>query len=98
MNMASALLGIAGILEVAFAYSMKSSKGLTQLIPGLLPVAAGVSSVFPLSLSLRTLPVEDRLRGPDRHRHRGRGNPGNGGARRFRPTTPAIRTMQRNLQ
>ena len=29
MNMAWALLGIAGILEIAFAYSMKSSKGLT---------------------------------------------------------------------
>jgi quaternary ammonium compound-resistance protein SugE len=57
MNMAWALLGIAGIIEIAFAYSMKSSEGFTRLIPGLLTVATGVSSVFLLSLSLRTLPV-----------------------------------------
>lgn len=57
MNMAWALLGIAGILEIAFAYSMKSSQGFTRLVPGLLTVAAGLSSVFLLSLSLRTLPV-----------------------------------------
>ena len=57
MNMAWALLGIAGILEIGFAYSMKSSEGFTRLIPGLLTVATGVSSVFLLSLSLRTLPV-----------------------------------------
>ena len=29
MNMAWALLGIAGILEIGFAYSMKSSEGFT---------------------------------------------------------------------
>jgi quaternary ammonium compound-resistance protein SugE len=57
MNMAWALLGIAGILEIAFAYSMKSSAGFTRLIPGLFTVATGLSSVFLLSLSLRTLPV-----------------------------------------
>jgi quaternary ammonium compound-resistance protein SugE len=57
MSMAWALLGIAGLLEIAFAYSMKSSEGFTRLIPGLLTVATGLSSVFLLSLSLRTLPV-----------------------------------------
>ena len=55
--MAWALLGIAGILEIAFAYSMKSSEGFTRLIPALFTVATGVSSVILLSLSLRTLPV-----------------------------------------
>jgi quaternary ammonium compound-resistance protein SugE len=55
--MAWALLGIAGILEIAFAYSMKSSEGFTRLIPALFTVATGVSSVVLLSLSLRTLPV-----------------------------------------
>jgi quaternary ammonium compound-resistance protein SugE len=55
--MAWALLGIAGILEIAFAFSMKSSEGFTRLVPGLLTVATGLSSVFLLSLSLRTLPV-----------------------------------------
>lgn len=57
MSMSWALLGIAGLLEIAFAYSMKSSEGFTRLIPGLLTVATGLSSVFLLSLSLRTLPV-----------------------------------------
>jgi quaternary ammonium compound-resistance protein SugE len=57
MSMAWALLGIAGLLEIAFAYSMKSSEGFTRLIPGLLTAATGLSSVFLLSLSLRTLPV-----------------------------------------
>ena len=55
--MAWALLSIAGILEIAFAFSMKASDGFTRLIPGLLTVATGLSSVFLLSLSLRTLPV-----------------------------------------
>jgi quaternary ammonium compound-resistance protein SugE len=55
--MAWALLGIAGVLEIAFAFYMKGSDGFTRLIPGLLAAATGLSSVFLLSLSLRTLPV-----------------------------------------
>jgi quaternary ammonium compound-resistance protein SugE len=55
--MAWALLGIAGILEIAFAFCMKWSEGFTRLMPGLFTVATGLSSVFLLSLSLRTLPV-----------------------------------------
>jgi quaternary ammonium compound-resistance protein SugE len=55
--MAWALLGIAGIIEIGFAFCMKWSEGFTRLIPALLTVAAGLSSVFLLSLSLRTLPV-----------------------------------------
>jgi quaternary ammonium compound-resistance protein SugE len=55
--MAWALLFIAGILEIGFAFCMKSSEGFTRLIPGLLTVATGLSSAFLLSLSLRTLPV-----------------------------------------
>jgi quaternary ammonium compound-resistance protein SugE len=55
--MAWALLSIAGVLEIAFAFCMKSSEGFTRLIPGLLTVATGLSSVFLLSLSLRTLPM-----------------------------------------
>jgi quaternary ammonium compound-resistance protein SugE len=55
--MAWALLGIAGILEIAFAYWMKSSEGFTRSAPALLTVVTGLSSVFLLSLALRTLPV-----------------------------------------
>ncbi|PZM14397.1 DMT family transporter [Rhizobium tubonense] len=55
--MAWILLSIAGIIEIAFAFCMKWSEGFTRPIPALLTVAAGLSSVFLLSLSLRTLPV-----------------------------------------
>jgi quaternary ammonium compound-resistance protein SugE len=55
--MAWALLVIAGILEIAFAFGMKRSEGFTRLIPGLFTATTGLSSVFLLSLSLRTLPV-----------------------------------------
>ena len=55
--MAWALLGIAGILEIAFAFAMKSSGGFTRWIPALLTVVTGVSSVALLSLSLRSLPM-----------------------------------------
>ena len=55
--MAWALLSIAGIFEIAFAFCMKWSEGFTRLIPGLFTVATGLSSVFLLSFKLRTLPV-----------------------------------------
>lgn len=55
--MAWILLSIAGILEIAFAFGMKSSEGFTRLIPSLFTVATGLSSVVLLSLSLRTLPM-----------------------------------------
>src|SRR3954452_10340876 len=55
--MAWALLSVAGILEIAFALGMKSSDGFTRIVPAMLTVATGLSSVFLLSLSLRTLPV-----------------------------------------
>ncbi len=55
--MAWVMLGIAGLLEIAFAVSMKASDGFTRLIPGALTVATGLSSVVLLSLALRTLPI-----------------------------------------
>ena len=55
--MAWTILAIAGILEIGFAFGMKWSAGFTRLIPGLFTVATGLSSVFLLSLALRTLPV-----------------------------------------
>jgi quaternary ammonium compound-resistance protein SugE len=56
-TMAWALLCIAGILEIAFAFAMKSSAGFTRALPALLTVASGLSSVVLLSLALRTLPM-----------------------------------------
>lgn len=55
--MAWVILGVAGILEIAFAICMKWSDGFTRLVPGVLTVATGLSSVILLSLSLRTLPM-----------------------------------------
>ena len=55
--MAWTLLSLAGFLEIGFAFGMKWSAGFTQLIPGLFTAATGLSSVFLLSLALRTLPV-----------------------------------------
>lgn len=55
--MAWVLLGIAGIFEIAFALGMKWSEGFTRLMPALFTVVTGLSSVFLLSYSLRTLPV-----------------------------------------
>ncbi|MGB3338251.1 MAG: SMR family transporter [Devosia sp.] len=50
-------LFIAGILEIGFAFFMKSSEGFTRLVPAVLTVVTGLSSVVLLSLSLRTLPM-----------------------------------------
>ena len=53
--MAWMMLCIAGILEIGFAFAMKSSEGFTRLMPSLLTVASGLSSVVLLSFALRTL-------------------------------------------
>jgi quaternary ammonium compound-resistance protein SugE len=55
--MAWALLGIAGLLEIVFAFCMKLSEGFTRPIPAVLTVVTGLASVFLLSFALRTLPV-----------------------------------------
>jgi quaternary ammonium compound-resistance protein SugE len=55
--MAWALLSVAGVFEIAFAFGMKWAEGFTRLIPALFTVVTGLTSVVLLSLSLRTLPV-----------------------------------------
>ncbi|PZM08616.1 DMT family transporter [Rhizobium tubonense] len=55
--MAWVLLCIAGILEIGFAFAMKSSLGFTRFVPSVLTIATGLASVALLSHSLRTLPV-----------------------------------------
>jgi quaternary ammonium compound-resistance protein SugE len=55
--MAWPMLVMAGLLEIAFAYGMKSSEGFTRLMPSLLTVATGLTSVVLLSLAMRTLPM-----------------------------------------
>lgn len=55
--MAWIFLCIAGLLEIGFAFAMKSSEGFTRLVPGLLTLGTGLSSVVLLSLAMRTLPM-----------------------------------------
>ena len=55
--MAWIILASAGFLEIGFAFGMKWCEGFTRLMPGLFTVVTGLSSVFLLSLALRTLPV-----------------------------------------
>jgi quaternary ammonium compound-resistance protein SugE len=55
--MAWVYLCIAGLLEIGFAFSMKASEGFTRLFPALLTLSTGLTSVFLLSLALRTLPM-----------------------------------------
>ena len=52
-----ALLGLAGLLEISFAYFMKASDGFTRFTPAALTVVTGLTSVVLLSNALRTLPV-----------------------------------------
>jgi quaternary ammonium compound-resistance protein SugE len=50
-------LGIAGLLEIAFAFGMKWSAGFTRPLPGALTAVTGIASIYLLSVSLRTLPI-----------------------------------------
>jgi quaternary ammonium compound-resistance protein SugE len=55
--MAWLFVGIAGLLEIAFAFGMKWSEGFTRLTPSLFTIGTGLASVILLSIALRTLPV-----------------------------------------
>lgn len=55
--MAWVLLGIAGLIEIVFAYSMKASEGFTRLLPSVSTVVTGLASVVLLSMALKSLPV-----------------------------------------
>ncbi|HAV36657.1 MAG TPA: QacE family quaternary ammonium compound efflux SMR transporter [Massilia sp.] len=55
--MAWILLVLAGILEVAWAYSMKLSEGFSRPIPTVLTLVLMTASFGLLSFSMRTLPL-----------------------------------------
>ncbi|HYD05077.1 MAG TPA: SMR family transporter [Reyranella sp.] len=55
--MAWVTLGIAGLLEVVWAFSMKQSEGFTRLVPTLITLGAMAASFALLSWSMRTLPL-----------------------------------------
>ena len=55
--MAWVLLGIAGLLEIVWAFFMKQADGFSRLIPSAITLIAMVASFVLLSLSMRTLPL-----------------------------------------
>jgi quaternary ammonium compound-resistance protein SugE len=55
--MAWVLLVCAGLLEVAWAFSMKKSAGFTVPAPTAITIVAMVASFALLSVSMRTLPL-----------------------------------------
>ncbi len=55
--MAWAILILAGIFEIIWAYSMKMSEGFTRLTPSVVTMVFMILSVVLLSMSMRTLPL-----------------------------------------
>lgn len=57
VKMAWAILILAGVFEVIWAYSMKLSEGFTRLTPSVVTIVFMILSVVLLSISMRTLPL-----------------------------------------
>ena len=55
--MAWAILILAGVFEVIWAYSMKMSEGFTKLTPSIVTIVFMILSVVLLSVSMRSLPL-----------------------------------------
>ena len=55
--MAWAILILAGVFEIIWAYSMKMSEGFTRLTPSVITVVFMILSVILLSISMKTLPL-----------------------------------------
>ena len=55
--MAWVYLGIAGLLKVVWAFSMKQSEGFTRLAPSIITIIAMIASFALLSISMKSLPL-----------------------------------------
>lgn len=55
--MAWAILILAGVFEIIWAYFMKMSEGFTRLTPSIITVVFMILSVVLLSMSMKTLPL-----------------------------------------
>lgn len=55
--MAWVYLGIAGLLEIVWAFSMKQSDGFTRLTPSVVTIVAMIASFALLSISMKSLPL-----------------------------------------
>lgn len=55
--MAWAILIVAGVLEVAWAFAMKQSDGFTQPLPSVLTVVLMIASFALLAIAMKSLPL-----------------------------------------
>jgi len=55
--MAWFILGVAGLLEIAWAVGLKYTHGFTRLWPSVFTIIAIVLSMYLLSVAARTLPI-----------------------------------------
>lgn len=55
--MAWVYLGIAGLLEVVWAFAMKQSDGFSRLTPSIVTIVAMIASFALLSVSMKSLPL-----------------------------------------
>lgn len=55
--MAWCLLILAGIVEIVFALSLKYNEGFTRLVPSLVTLASGGTSLYLLMSAIKFLPV-----------------------------------------
>ena len=50
-------LGIAGLLEIAWAIGLKYTEGWSKLVPSLITTALMIASFYFLALAVKTLPI-----------------------------------------
>jgi quaternary ammonium compound-resistance protein SugE len=50
-------LGIAGLLEIAWAIGLKYTEGWSKLVPSLITAVLMIASFYFLSLAVKTLPI-----------------------------------------
>jgi quaternary ammonium compound-resistance protein SugE len=55
--MAWIYLGLAGLLEILWAFTMKKSAGFTLLWPSVITIVGAIASMVMLSLAMRSLPL-----------------------------------------
>lgn len=55
--MAWVFLGIAGLLEIVWAFTMKQSEGFTKIGPTIITIITMIGSFGLLSLAMRSLPL-----------------------------------------
>ncbi len=50
-------IGIAGLLEILWAFAMKKSAGFTLLVPSVITVVGAAASMVVLAMAMKTMPL-----------------------------------------